>query len=313
MSIAEGPLSVQNHFPLHLMFLTPRPCSAGLPEQGELSADMSIDYTSVYFNKHNRQWDVLMDMETTILDLSLAYGLSRRLAFQLDAPIVSMNAGILDGFLEGYHDAVGVPNYGREERPDNTYGYYVAKNGRSWVEGRPGVFTPADATLSAKLSLWPDSDSTGWTGSLLLSLKAPTGDSSAGSGSGRYDYGVFVPMTWSGRKWALHVMPGMIRNSDPETRGAEVSAQDSYSLFAGISYSYSRWTTVMAQFNAYSSPIETTGITELDGPALEMAVGFHHKLDNAWTLTFAFCEDLTRAAPDFTVRLGLKRSFHFGK
>lgn len=306
----QGPLAVPNRFPLHLMFLSPRPTSAQLPTRGEFKAGLAIDYSSVYLDQHSDQWDFLMDMETTVVDLSLAYGLTERLGVRLDVPLVSMNAGVLDGFLEAYHDALGVSNYGREDRPHNSFAYQMGKGGRSWVEGEPGEFRWADITLSAQYGLWPETSMRRWQSSLLVSVKAPTGDPDIGYGSGRWDLGFFLPNQWSFQPWSLYLMPGFIHHSDPETLGADVSARDSISLFAGAGYAYDERWIWLAQLNYFTSPIESTGVSRIDDGAMELALGFQRILNERWRLEMAFCEDpLTLAAPDFTVHIGVVWSY----
>ena len=101
-------------------------------------------------------------------------------------------------------------------------------------------------------------------------------------------------------------MPGAALIGDPDTGGAEISARNSYSLFGGVAYDYSSISTWLVQLNYYTSPIEETGLDALDKGALELAIGFHHRLTDSWIVEFAFCEDLTLALPDFNLRLGIR-------
>jgi hypothetical protein len=301
-----GPLSAQNRFPLHLLFLTPRPASAVLPAQGALRGTVAMEYSSVYFDQRSSRWDVLLDMETTVVDLCLTYGLTPRLAVRLDAPLVSMNSGFLDGFLESYHNALGVGNYGREDRPGDTFAYQVDKGGRRWLAGESGGFGLADVTLSAQWAWLPSCSDGQWSSALTASIKAPTGDSRLGYGSGRFDFGLFLPSQWSGRTWTLYVIPGYIWRGHPDSQDAGVAARDGYSLFFGAAYEYSdrwRW---LAQVNYFTSPLEKTGISRLDDGALEVSLGFQRSIGPNRHVEFAFSEDLfTLAAPDFNIRLGV--------
>ena len=300
-----GPLHVKNRFPLYFIFLTPRPAAAHVPSEAELQTEMSVDYSAVYFNHANSQWDFLTDMEITTVDLALAYGLSPRMAIKLEMPLIGMSGGFLDGFLKNYHDALGLPNYGREERPKNLFGYHVSKQGQTWIEGDSGGFRLADITLSLQYQLTRPTSKSAFDASLLSRIKLPVGDVDRGLGSGHFDYGLYLPMQWSRRAWTFYLMPGLALLSDPDSPGPDVSARDSYSLFAGIGYAYTSRLNLLVQLNYFTSPIERTGIGELDGGGLELALGFQYALERNWALEFAFCEDLTRAAPDFNLHLGL--------
>lgn len=301
-----GPLQTSNRFPLHLLFLKPRPMSADLPAAGEFDASLAVEYSSTYFQQRNDRWDVLMDLEMTTLEISMVYGISSRIAVRMDAPFVSLQGGFLDGFLENYHDILGVSNYGREKRPKNDFAYRVFKDGRLWIQGEEGTLQMADMVVSTQLELFRQTaGARQMAGSLLLRFKLPTGDKGHGLGSGEFDTGLYLPVRWSSSPWSLFLMPGLAFIADPETGGADISARDSYSAYAGLAYEYSPHTTWVAQLNYYSSPIEETGLDELDKGALELAIGFHYLLTDSWRAEFAFCEDLTRALPDFNLRLAL--------
>ena len=305
-----GPLQTTNRFPLHMLVLTPRPTNARLPGQGNLDATLAVEYSSTFYEYRNARWDLLVDMELLVTELSMAYGVTEKLAVRLDVPMLSMRDGFLDGFLQNYHDFLGVPNYDRENRPADTFAFRASKDGRLWIEGQSDAGCMGDMRLSAQFALTPVILG-GYpvTSTVLATLKLPTGDARSGMGSGQFDAGLFLPMQWNRLRWSLYLMPGFLWINDPQTLGAEVSARDSWSLFGGFAYTYNdkwRW---LAQVNYYSSPFEESGLNELDAGALELALGFQRSLNEAIYLEFAFCEDLTRTVPDFNMRLGLTWRF----
>ncbi len=308
-----GPLQSTNRFPLHLLFIKPRPVQVDLPSRGDLETTLALEYSNTFFDRHNSRWNVLMDMEMLVTDVSLVYGLTSRVALRLDVPFVSMGGGFLDGFLENYHDAIGTSNYGREKRPKNTFEYRVSKDGLLWVQGDEGTMQMSDMTMSTQIKLFGPFDNYTMSGSLLLSLKLPTGNQTLGLSSGRYDAGIYLPLRWSAHPWSFLAMPGAALINDPETRGAHISARNSFSMFGGVAYDYSQDTTWLVQLNYYTSPIEETGLNALDKGSLELAVGFHHRLAEDWIMEFAFCEDLTLALPDFNLRMGLRWTWPLSK
>ena len=74
-----GPLRAQQRYPLYLMFLTPAPDSARLIEKGRFVTSLSVDYTSIYIDETSEKWSALFDMEMTVVDLSLTYGITKYL------------------------------------------------------------------------------------------------------------------------------------------------------------------------------------------------------------------------------------------
>ncbi len=301
----RGPLQVPNRFPLHLMFLTPQPVPAESLAPNQLQASVAFDYSSVYFDHQNSRWDVLMDMEMTVLDIRLAYGLTPQMEIRMDVPIVTMDNGFLDGFLKNYHDTLGVGNYGRENRPENNFAFSVYKEGDLWLQGQSGRFELADMTVSAKWKLPRLMDWDKLKSAVGVSIQLPTGDPHAGFGNGGFDFGFYLPLQWSGHRWSYYFMPGLALFSDPDTRGADVSSKESIGFLGGGAYHYSSKLDLNAQVNYYTSPIEHTGISQLDDGAMELALGFKYRLSRCWFMEFAFCEDLMRAAPDFTLHLNL--------
>jgi len=293
------------------MFLTPRPISALPPSAGRLNASLAVDYSSVYVDESGPQYRFLMDMEIAVVGLSFAYGLTSRAAIRLDMPLVNMSGGFLDGFLENYHDLLGVGNYGRENRPRDSFAYRVDKGGSAWIEGDAGGLRLADVTLSGQWLLFSSSGAAALHASLLTSLKLPAGEPRHGYGSGRLDAGLFLPAQYESGPWSFFTMPGFIWHGDPDSRGADVAARSSITLFIGAAYAYNdRWQW-LAQLNYFSSPVERTGIALLDDGAFELALGFRTALNPNWQVEFVFSEDIfTRAAPDFTIHLGLLRSFN---
>ena len=300
-----GPLAFQNRFPLHFLFLTPRPASPVIPRNGQWHAAAVLEYTSVNFDHRNGQWDFVMDMELATLNVAFALGLGDRLAVSFEAPLVTMQDGFLDGFLETYHDTLNVSNYGREDRPRDTYGYVIRHDGEVWIDSRTTGWSLADSTLSLDFALPRPSASGHLYGKLMGRVKLPVGDPDLGLGSGQMDIGIYWSAGWNSGRWSFYLMPGYAWIADPDTRGAEIQARNSMGLFLGAGFHYNeRWRWV-AQINGYSSMVETTGISELDNGSVQLDIGFRYRIRPNWHLLFSFAEDLTLATPDFTLRAGM--------
>ena len=206
----HGPLHASNRFPLFWMFLSPGMLPAEQPRQGQCDSRLALDYSSLHFDFHNEQWMWLMDMETTIVAISCTYGISDRWSMGVELPLIAMNSGFLDVFLEGFHNTLNVPNYGRELRPHNAYAFVVENNGETWIEGDSGQVAPADTTffLSYQLTRRP-SLKTGISSCLTLGLQLPTGSRQQGYGSGSFDVGLYLPMQWDGKRTGVFMMPAI--------------------------------------------------------------------------------------------------------
>lgn len=309
-----GPLQTINRFPLHMMVLTPRPVNAELPGRGDLETTLAMEYSNTFFDFRNDRWDIVIDMEMLVGELSMVYGVTEKMTLRLEVPVISMQDGFLDGFLENYHDFLGVGNYGRDKRPKNAFSYQAAKEDRRWFQGESFGLRIGDIRASSQLAL-PVLRLGGHqlSSAVLGTLKIPVGDADSGVGSGAYDAGFFLPIKWKGNRWVFYLMPGAIWIDDPKTLGAQVSARNSISLFVGAGYEYNHRWRLLAQFNYYSSPFEKTGLDELDNGALELSFGIQRTLSKTLYWEFSFCEDLTRAVPDFNIRIGMTWRFSTGE
>ena len=304
-----GPLRVQQRYPLYLMFLTPEPDSPRLIEKGRFMTSLSIDYTSIYIDETSEEWSALLDMEMMVVDLSLTYGITNRLDISLALPWVSQNDGFLDGSLETYHDFFGFPNYGREKGPTDKFGYHISVDDDDWFDARSGGLHLGESVVSVKMQLTSAGLRQGFTSSLLVALKIPTGDEDHGFGSGRFDQALIFLNQYRVSPFILYLNPGIVLLSDPETQGADIHVNDMMTLLAGIEYNVSDSLSLMGQFNFVTSPFHNTGIEQMDQDSLELALGFAVSISHDMIFEFAFSEDLTRTAPDFTVHGALRYEF----
>ena len=79
----------------------------------------------------------LLDMETSTVDTTIAYGLTDRVDMMVQLPAYYIGGGFLDGFIEGFHSTFGLNQHRREEMPrDLAQFFYVDKDGRQyWLHG----------------------------------------------------------------------------------------------------------------------------------------------------------------------------------
>lgn len=299
-----GPLYQSNRYPLMLMVMTPVPRSPVLPEK-RFRVRLRTDYTSVHIDKASQNFELLTDMEIGAVTLEGEARIGERLSLGFSLPFVSYNSGFLDGFLEDYHELGNFPEYGRSLRPKNEFACVVKKDGQTWFEPDQHGLHPADARLDLTYA-FPAGER--FRSALMASLKLPTGDEDKGFGSGNFDGGLTLLTRFRYRSLAFYLNPGFIVPRDPETQGADIRYRTMATLFAGLEYVHSPAWSFMAQLNTFTSPLKDTGISTLDDPSVELALGF----TRSWGRTkasFSFCEDLSGPAPDFTVHVGVETGF----
>lgn len=307
VDFGRGPIQMRNQYPPHLMFLTPRPETALLLPARRVEGALAIDYSSVYVNSRVRNFSALIDMEAAILTAACSVGVTPDLTVSARVPLVSMNEGFMDGFLENYHEALGLPNYGREKRSKNSFAYDLRKNGQSWFDSASGGLHLADSTLSAKLRLFEGRAENPLSASLMYTLKVPTGDPDHGFGSGGWDHGLFLLSAVRWRQVVLHFGTGGTLLASPDTMGPEIEVQPTAGLLFGAEYVYSQALSIILQIDGYTSPLRDTGVPELDNSSMQLGLGFQYGFGRNTRVTFALGEDLAgRCGPDFTMHLSLE-------
>jgi len=311
----KGPLRTRNQFPPFLMFLSPLPESPVTLSKNELKFSPAVDYSSVFIyeksGEYSGNWDALIDMELTVVDLLVEYGVTKRLTLSVQPLLVSMNKGFLDSFLETYHDTFNFPNYGRENRPKDEFGYSVSYKNKKWFDGKAGGLYIADSLISAKYSVLERSRTLPVNASILYTLKIPLGDSDSGFGSGHFDHGLFLLSQTVVHPVIVYVNAGYIFLSDPDTKGANINVNNIASLFGGFEYSYSENLSLVAQINYFSSPFNNAIFSQFDNGSVELDLGFVYYFSQKTRFEFAFGEDLAESGvPDFNVHLRVSYVFN---
>jgi hypothetical protein len=307
---SRGPLKARNQFPPFLMFINPLPASSGTLSKNEIKFSPAIDYSSIFIDKNSGNWDVLMDMELTVIDLLMEYGITEKLTLSFQPLFIHMGDGFMDNFLETYHDKLGVSNAGRENRPKNEFGYLISYEGQTWVQGKEGGLHLADSLISAKYSLLKDSRTFPVDISLAYMLKIPFGDSKSGFGSGHVDHGLHFLSQVHLDPVLVYLNGGYNFLSDPDTNGAAIQVDDTISLFIGFEYLYSADLSVIVQMNYFSSPFQDVEFSQFEEGGLELDFGFIYQLSPRADFEFAFGEDLaTSGVPDFNLHFRVSYSF----
>ena len=298
----KGPLNTRNQFPVFMMFLNPMPATAlPLPEKA-IRLSPAVDYSSVYVDQDSGNWEVVMDMELMVVDLTMEYGLTRNLTLRLQPVFVHMSRGFLDNFLESYHDRLGVSNGGRESRPQDAFGYWIYYDNQEWLTGKEGGLHLADSQVSMRYCVVRNSKAVPVDFSVAYILKIPLGDAAYGFGSGKFDHGIHLLSRLRLDPVSIYLNGGYNILSDPETNGADIKVDNTVSLFAGLEYAYSPDLSLIVQTNYFASPFRDVAFSQFEEGGFALDLGFVVQLSRQTMLEFAFGEDLAASgAPDFNL------------
>jgi len=266
---------------------------------GEHGSELSLDLSSEYSAHEQGDELIIVDGERARLAWRYRQG-GAGWDWGVELPAVHVGGGFLDSFIEGWHDAFGLPNGGREQAPQDRYLYQYERDGTTLLLRDEEGWALGDVRLSG-----------GWAWSETLALrgelKLPTGDEDRLSG------GVLGAAAWA--DWALPFDPdtgwsGFLSAGLSLNDKGEVLEDQQETLVpfggAGLFYRVARPLELGAQLNLHGPLYDDSGLDELTRAGGQLVFGGRW-LGAGWALDVAVQEDiLTRSSPDFSVHLGLR-------
>ena len=145
------------------------------PRPRRWSADVGLEYASTIEYNVLPDASFLLDSELLRVRASLARDLSRTTFVLAEAELLGAYSGVLDGFLEWYHDLLGIEIPERERRPRNDFLYAAELPARAPLLRRPGDLFIGDLRVGFGLRTLSRVQS-------VLALTLPTNTGPAGYG-----------------------------------------------------------------------------------------------------------------------------------
>jgi hypothetical protein len=147
------------------------------PRPGQWSLGLSLDYGSAIELALASRADYTLDAELLRLRLSVARDLSPSVFLMADVAAQGSYAGFLDGFLNWYHDLIGIRLEAREDRPNDAFLYRLDLPDGIGRTRRPSDLFLGDVRLAAGLRLNPHLQTLA-----LVTLPTATGPGGYGRG-----------------------------------------------------------------------------------------------------------------------------------
>lgn len=301
-----GPISLRNQNPVYLQFLSLTPQRAAVLPEGIIELRIDSAYSNLYEYGVNGTTNLDLDMELWRISPHILYGIAEDMELGVEIPLLHFNGGFLDGFIQKFHKAFGLPNGGRGNVPDGRFSYAFTYNGTqvfNYPEANLGL---GDISVSFKNQLTGE-DSDFPAMSWFAEIKFPTGRKSRGFGSGTPDFGFGYLLETSWKRLHGYLNAGLYAlggNDDMDaymyTQMAAYSIAGELTIIPACSF--------LIQLNG-STPLFTKAhIGDWEGTPLDFIVGFRGELqkligthDFIWQIGFS--EDITSEGPsvDFTV------------
>ncbi|MFZ5907620.1 MAG: DUF3187 family protein [Nitrospirota bacterium] len=297
----DGPLQVRNQFPLFLSLNTPYLEKAAI----ETSLRVSLSHSSIYLVDNSATWKMGIDIEITELNLTAKKNFRDLIEVGIELPILSFGSGFTDGFLDGYHDTFGFPDYGRSERPENEFLFEVRRGDTLILKGKNGRIQVGDIRLTVKKPVLMSDPAV----SIQASIEFPSGDAKAGFGNGSLDTGLSVMAEKNlGQKLRAYLNLGMVFPGDLKGY-ARVRIRDYFQGGAAVEAAFWKNISLAGQVFIQGSPFPETDISSMDRTAVLLSFGGRYSAGKN-SLEFSLTEDPnTSGAPDFIVNFSFRRFF----
>jgi len=243
----------------------------------------------------------LLDAELSQLDIWLGRDLGSDWFGILDVPLRGVHDGMMDGFLNGYHDLIGLPVPARNRRPKDTYGWTIELPDRSLDIPRPEGPFLGDVRLGVGRRLG--------TAQAILTVSLPTATTdidewSRGSIGVGFDLGVRLVDAARVR------VDGAVMAGYTPTHGSLAAYQRT--AFVGASAGF--WWRILGAQAIYASTLlqsanwKDTGFSTMETAEATLDAGMLLKFGRRWpTVQLGISEDLVPRGPavDIAARIGV--------
>jgi len=247
----------------------------------------------------------LVDLELTQYDVTLNYQISSAWSAYTILSAASIGGGKLDGTIEGFHDLIDAPRFGRRAaaRNDVNLIFDLKSSQFTQLEAR-GYSGMLDPVFGARYAF--ASETGRWKGSVESAVKVPLASRHDNLSTGRTDVGVQASAQRYWHKQALYVSASAVYYAGTDQFVPE-PAQIIPTIVVGYERRVTQHTNLILQTYLSRSVYkqEQTTLNELRGTKYQISGGFHHRR-GPHLFSFAITENIQNInnTPDVGVQLG---------
>ncbi len=305
------PFAVRNQNPFVLAYGLPVSTSPEPLPADASSLQLRLDITNNSKDSKTSREEILLDGETYNAALVYQRGLGNGWQLGVVLPVVGHHSGIMDNFIEGWHDTFGLSNGDREEWPKNRIHFSYTRDGLNEISLEKGSTGIGDLQLQLSRPLFSTAEGGVWR--WHASLELPTGDADRLQGSGSTDLALWV----SGdspeliASWDLggYFHAGLLRTGDGDLLSDHVKRGI---WFGGAGLHWKLWPCLMlkAQLDVHSAVYDSE-LDQLGKRSVLLTTGATIPLDKqGGVIDVAIGENLaTDSVPDFMINLAYRQPF----
>jgi len=245
---------------------------------------------------------LILDGETLRTSLFVSRRLNERWSLSIEVPHYRLSGGVLDDVIDGWHSTFGLPDGGRNNRPEGLVEFEMSHNGDVFYALGEGATGFGDVQLGVALSI-------GEFGVVGMTVKLPTGDDSMFAGSGSTDWALdfLRPRAVQLRNRAAGYFWGFGIIKVGEGPAVDYGQRDSgYFGVLGGTLGVTPRVGVRVQLDAHSA-FYRSQLEEIGERGFQGSIGGWWKFGERGVLDFAFNEDLeVSTSPDIVLHLSAR-------
>ena len=313
MGMDITPFYLRDQGPFSQVFGVPPAEGGTLVPAGKLDGRFGIDLA----NSDSGAWlpreTLELDGETHRYTVALRYGLTDRVELGLDIPYIDFNGGILDGFMDDFHKAIGRPTTQNPAKEKNRIVFYYARNGVAEIDSRMRNSGFGDLMLSVAVPLLRGEGASSRSVALRAALKLPTGDPDTLRGSGGTDFSLRIAAsdgaTLSAWRITLYAAGGVLFMGKGEVLTEQ---QRNFAGFGTVGFGWSAldWLALKLQLDMHSAFYRDSDVVVLNSDVYQLAGGFSFALPRDTTLDLCMSDNVgEETSPDITFHLDVRKRF----
>ena len=310
--LLREPFAIRNQNPFVLNYGLPVTTSPLRLQQGDSSLQLQFDITNNSKDAKTSREEIVLDGETYGATLIYQRGFGNGWQLGVSLPLIGHHSGLMDNFIEGWHDTFGLSNGDREDWPKNRLFFSYTRDGVNEITLEDGSTGVGDLQLQVSRPLFGSASEEGawrWHASLEL----PTGDADRLQGSGSTDLALWISgsSTQLIERWRMggFFHAGLIRTGSGDLLPDHVKR---LVWFGGAGLYGSPWSWLMlkAQLDMHSAFYDSE-LDQLGRRSVLLTVGGTIPLDHdRGVFDLAIGENLaTDAVPDFMINLAYRKRF----
>ena len=295
---AEEFFAVRDQNPLLRGFYLPLPSDSRQESAAALSATVLVSNT--LNAERNPRESLLVDGESSALDLTYEHALSQNWRYRFTLPIIHDSGGVLDSAIDAWHELFGFSRGERAFYPKKKIDYFYS--GRRTIEMRHSQTSVGDVAADVG---WYAVDDSRRTLSVWGGLKAPSGSVTGLTSDGAWDGALWAHTAVRLPKWQFAAELGVAQPFGDEIFAGMAHRSSVFGRMAASRELNPSWS-VRAQLDGRTGRVSGSDLRFL-GPSLQLSVGAVRRLRGRWGIQAGFTEDAAvNTAPDLTFFLGIR-------